>query len=67
MIRIAPFRSLDGECYECPTGTHGFYDAPADYMAYLGMIGIDSPAFADAAPAYTEGDGWAIIDQHPDL
>ena len=28
--------------YECPTGTHGFYDAPADYKEYLGIIGIDS-------------------------
>ena len=85
--------------YECPTGTHGFYDAPADYMEYLGNIGVDSrehscslcmrrsfpyvaarskriyrlkshnlPApFANANPAFVEGDGWAITEPHPDV
>jgi len=28
--------------YEAPTGTHGFYDAPADYKAYLELIGVKS-------------------------
>jgi len=67
LFMIAPFRSLEGECYECPTGTHGFYDAPADYMEYLGNIGVDSPPFANANPAFVEGDGWAITEPHPDV
>jgi hypothetical protein len=28
--------------YECPTGTHGFYDAPASYADWLAEIGIES-------------------------
>jgi hypothetical protein len=28
--------------YECPTGTHGFYDAPASYADWLEEIGIES-------------------------
>eukprot|EP00960_Hanusia_phi_P075342 768408-Hanusia_phi.AAC.5 len=39
--------------YECPTGNAGFYDAPADYNAYLEMIGVSSRkfiAFASSDP-----------------
>ncbi|EKX50767.1 hypothetical protein GUITHDRAFT_103358 [Guillardia theta CCMP2712] len=68
LLRLAPFRSLEfanNYCYECPTGNAGFYDAPADYKAYLEMIGVSSPPFANANPAYSEGDGWALVETAP--
>eukprot|EP00277_Geminigera_cryophila_P010098 CAMPEP_0179409100 /NCGR_PEP_ID=MMETSP0799-20121207/2500_1 /TAXON_ID=46947 /ORGANISM="Geminigera cryophila, Strain CCMP2564" /LENGTH=69 /DNA_ID=CAMNT_0021180713 /DNA_START=317 /DNA_END=526 /DNA_ORIENTATION=- len=65
LFKLVPFSSLEfanATPYEAPTGTHGFYDAPADYKAYLELIGVNSPPFGDANPAFSTGDGWALVD-----
>jgi hypothetical protein len=30
-------------------------------------MGIDMTPFVDASPEYTPGDGWVIMDAHPDI
>eukprot|EP00293_Proteomonas_sulcata_P000192 CAMPEP_0184326308 /NCGR_PEP_ID=MMETSP1049-20130417/142495_1 /TAXON_ID=77928 /ORGANISM="Proteomonas sulcata, Strain CCMP704" /LENGTH=86 /DNA_ID=CAMNT_0026648495 /DNA_START=361 /DNA_END=621 /DNA_ORIENTATION=- len=68
---VPRFNSLDCATdggYECPTGTHGFYDAPASYNDLVtGTYGMTIGPFENAGPEYTPGEGYAMIPVHPDM
>ena len=48
------------------SGSCGFYDC-TDYPTVRADMGIDMTPFVDASPEYTPGDGWVIMDAHPDI